>query len=157
MKVYLPPPIYILTIRQFFLEKILYISNEENIMINTVSFIQSTSQLHGKQKSSVQKKGSVTNESKSVNIDRFESSTSKSDKKMSGKLEYTEPTTMLFGLVTLRKGFYTYYPKKNETIADIKKKFNIKDDVIDDMNGIKDDDYCPAQNKIYEIYFRLDD
>ena len=126
-------------------------------MINTVSFIQSTTQLQDKQKPSVQKKGSVTNESKSVNIDRFESSTSKSDKKMSGKLKYTEPTTLLFGLVTLRKGFYTYYPKQNETIADIKKKFDIKDCVIGEMNGIKDDDFCPAQNKIYEIYFRLDD
>lgn len=125
-------------------------------MINSVNFVE-TINLQSRQKLSVQKKSAESKVSQSLNTDSFESSASKEDKKLSGKLEYTEPTTLLFGLITCRKGFYTYYPKQNETIADIKQKFGIKDGVISEMNGIKDDDFCPAQNKIYEIYFRLDD
>ena len=73
--------------------------------------------------------------------------------KNNGSLTYTEPTNV-FGL-TLRDGFYTYYPQKSETIGEIKQKFGISDNVISSMNFIYDDDYCPAfDNK--PVYFKLE-
>ena len=92
-------------------------------------------------------------------VDKFESSDPKVNIKKAlkdGSLEYTE-TTKLFGLITLRKGFYTYRPDKNETVGEIKQKFGIKDNVIKEMNSIDNDDYCPVSNQIYVIYFRLDE
>ena len=69
-----------------------------------------------------------------------------------GSLEYTDATKFLG--ITLRDAFYCYTPQKGETIADIKKKFGIKDGVIKALNGISDEEYCPAQHN-KQIYFRL--
>ena len=70
-----------------------------------------------------------------------------------GSVTYTEATT-LFG-ITLREGFYTYTPKKGETLAQIKQKFGIADDVISSLNAMYDDDYCPG-NDNKTVIFKLD-
>ena len=119
-------------------------------MINSIESTKATGYVK-KTVSAVKSQKTTLAADKTAQIDKFENS--KKDKKMSGKLEYTEPTKLL-GLITLREGFYTYYPLKNETIADIKRKFKIKDGVIKEMNGIDKDTYCPALNKIYKIFFR---
>ena len=121
-------------------------------MIDSIENLQST-RVVNKPVSIAKKQKTTAETEKAVGVDRFENS--KKDKKMSGKLEYTEPTKFL-RFITLREGFYTYYPLRNETIADIKRKFKIKDGIIKEMNGIDKDSYCPAQNHIYKIYFRLD-
>ena len=61
----------------------------------------------------------------------------------SGDVVYTPPTKIW--IFTFRDGFYTYYPKKGETIGQIKEKFGIPNDVIKSLNAFRDDDCCPEE------------
>lgn len=68
-----------------------------------------------------------------------------------GDVEYHKPCTILWGLFTLRDGYYTYKCNGHETIGQIKAKFGIPDRVIFNLNRIHDDDFCP--DKDCEIAF----
>ena len=121
-------------------------------MIYSIQYAQGISSTRKTNRTVLQQQSAK--EKSAVQYDRFEKSASKNKVKKQGTVKYTEPTKLL-GIITIREGFYTYYPNNNETIGDIKRKFGIEDNVINEMNGIKNDDFCPAQNQIYEIYFRI--
>ena len=57
----------------------------------------------------------------------------------------------MFGLIT-REAQYTYYANGQESIAEIKAKFSLKDGAITKCNrNIQDDDWIPPKD--YEIFF----
>ena len=64
---------------------------------------------------------------------------------------YVKPTKILWGLITLRDGFYSYTCNGKETIGDIKRKFGIPDRAIFRHTRIHDDNYIPEMGK--EIAF----
>ena len=68
-----------------------------------------------------------------------------------GDAKYVEPTTILWGAITLRDGYYSYTCNGHESIGDIKKKFAIPENAIFRLNKIKDDNYVPENGK--EIAF----
>ena len=126
-------------------------------MINSIEYVQSTNSVTKQKKQG--DKVNQTSAKKPSKGDCFVSNNPKVNIKNAlndGSLIYTE-ATKLFGVIPIRDAFYTYSPQKNETIGEIKRKFGIKNGVIKDMNNIDKDDYCPFNNGIYEIYFRLDE
>ena len=120
-------------------------------MIYSIKYTQGINSIRKTNRTVLQQQSDA--EKSAVRYDRFEKDASRDNVKKQGTIKYTEPTKLL-GFITIREGFYTYYPNNNETIGDIKRKFGIKDNVINEMNGMKDDDFCPVQNQIYEIYCR---
>ena len=125
-------------------------------MINSVTYSPEVDYLY--QKTNTKRQTTHITKNQISTGDKFISKDSKKNVQNAikdGSLVYTEPTKFL-GL-TLRDGFYTYTPQNNETIGDIKQKFGIKDGVIGDMNGIYDDDVCPAQIGKKSINFSLEE
>lgn len=125
-------------------------------MINSIEY---THAIYNAQKTKpLFKQKNTVKQSQAIKADKYVSQNPKQNVKKAikdGSLVYTEPTK-LFGLVTLRAGFYTYSPQKGETIGDIKQKFGIKDKVISSLNSVYDDEYCPANDK-RNIIFTLDE
>lgn len=122
-------------------------------MINALSATAQVQNTSGSVKNTVRTTVSTTDTAKK---DDFVSNNPKLNLEKAikdGSLTYTEATTLLG--ITLREGFYTYTPKRGETLAQIKQKFGIPDKVISSMNAMYDNDYCPG-NDNKTVKFKLD-
>lgn len=75
--------------------------------------------------------------------------------KNENRLEYQKEEKFFFGLIT-REAEYTYTAKRNETIAEIRDKFNLKDGVLIELNPWIVDAHAPLPEG-KKIFFREKD
>ncbi len=71
------------------------------------------------------------------------------------RLFYTKEEKFFFGLIT-REAEYTYIAKRNETIADIRKKFNLKDGALLKCNSWIVDANAPLQEGKKIFFYEKD-
>lgn len=75
--------------------------------------------------------------------------------KNENRLEYQKEEKFFFGLIT-REAEYTYTAKRNETIAEIRDKFNLKDGALIELNSWIVDAHAPLPEG-KKIFFREKD